>query len=220
MTENLIVKDVAEDEDSYTVVSECGTGFGLSKKYNVAPKEGDVIALHVVNGSTIRGCELNGVQVFYKTDEDLDREHKEFCAKMKSEREEEFKRSKDSLDAKYNALPQVFKESIDKFRKNNPNFRVEYESYEMFCCEQAIEIANALKTKEVIQEFHHLPWEEQVEKVPNLSLEHSGNTFEASCKLAYWYLENPENVTKLHGSLSPLVGSEEYGDVPKDSNEK
>lgn len=172
------------------------------------------------NGSTIRGIELNGVKVFYKTDEDLEREHKEFCAKMKTDRQDEFAREKDSLDAKYNALPQVFKERIDKFRSNNADFRVEYESYEMFCCEQAVEIANALQTKEAIKEFADLGWEEQVKKVPNLDGGHSGNTFGMSCKLAYWYLDNPENVTKAHGSLSVLVGSEEYGDVAKDSTEK
>lgn len=45
---------------------------------------------------------------------------------------------------------------------------------------------------------------------------HSGNTFGMACRLAYLYLTEPENVIKLHGALAPLVGSKEYGCVPRD----
>lgn len=220
MTEKLIVESVIKSDGYFHITTKEGTGFGLDLKYNVEPKEGDSIEMETTNGSTIRGLKLNSVEVFYKTDEDLAREHKEWCENNKKRQLEEFEKEKDSLDAKYNALPKVFQERIDKFRTNNPNFRVEYESYEMFCCEQAVEIANALQTKEAIKEFADLDWEQQKEKVPNLDGGHSGNTFGMSCRLAYWYLDNPENVAKAHGSLSVLVGSEEYGDVAKDSTEK
>ena len=220
MTEKLIVESVIKSDGYFHITTKEGTGFGLDLKYNVEPKEGDSIEMETTNGSTIRGLKLNGVEVFYKTDEDLAREHKEWCENNKKRQLEEFEKEKDSLDAKYNALPKVFQERIDKFRTNNPNFRVEYESYEMFCCEQAVEIANALQTKEAIKEFADLDWEQQKEKVPNLDGGHSGNTFGMSCRLAYWYLDNPETVAKAHGSLSVLVGSEEYGDVAKDSTEK
>jgi hypothetical protein len=220
MSEKEIIKSVIKCDDYYSIQTEGGSGFGLDFKYGVEPKAGDVIEIDITNGSTIRGLKLNSKEVFYKTDEDLAREHKEWCENHKKQQQEEFEKEKDSLDAKYNALPKVFQKRIDKFRANNPNFRVEYESYEMFCCEQAVEIANAMQTKEAIKEFADLDWEKQKEKVPNLDGGHSGNTFAMSCRLAYWYLDNPENVVKEHGSLSVLVGSEEYGDVAKDSNEK
>lgn len=220
MTEKLIVESVIKSDGYFDITTKEGTGFSLDLKYNVEPKEGDSIEMETTNGSTIRGLKLNSVEVFYKTDEDLAREHKEWCENNKKRQLEEFEKEKDSLDAKYNALPKVFQERIDKFRTNNPNFRVEYESYEMFCCEQAVEIANALQTKEAIKEFADLDWEQQKEKVPNLDGGHSGNTFGMSCRLAYWYLNNPEHVAEAHGSLSVLVGSEEYGDVAKDSTEK
>ena len=113
------------------------------------------------------------------------------------------------------SLPKCFQERIDKFRTNNDRFRIDYESYEVFCCEQAVVIANACKTPEEIQVFASKKWDEQLKQVPELSDGHSGNTFGASCHLAHWYLSNPENVIKMHGALSPLVGSDEYGDVAR-----
>lgn len=219
MIEKEIIESVTKSDGYYNIQTK-SSGFGLELKYGVEPKKGDTVEVEVTNGSTIRGIKLNGVKVFYKTDEDLAREHKEWCEGNKKRQLEEFEKEKDSLDAKYNALPKMFQERIDKFRTNNPNFRVEFESYEMFCCEQAVEIANALQTKEAIKEFADLKWEDQVKKVPNLDGGHSGNTFGMSCRLAYLYLDNPENVAKSHGSLSALVGSEAYGDIAKDSTEK
>jgi hypothetical protein len=218
--ETVVVSEVSESEDYYSISTEQGTGFGFEKKYGVVPKKGDTITLHTKNWSIIRGMDLNGVKVFYKTDADLDREHKEWCEKNQREKEERFEKEKASLDAKYEALPKVFKDRIDKFRANNPKFRVDFEGYEMFTCEQAVVIADALKTKEAIEEFKNLDWAEQKAKVPLLDEGHSGNTFGCACALAYWYLEQPENVTKMYGALAPLVGSEEYGCVPKTTDEE
>ena len=107
----------------------------------------------------------------------------------------------------------MFKARIDRFWRNNPDFRVEYENYEMFCCTQAVGIADAMKTPEGVQNFKTKQWDEQKALFPELSDGHSGNTFGCSVALAYWYLSQPENVTKAHGALSPLVGSEAYGDI-------
>lgn len=60
--------------------------------------------------------------------------------------------------------------------------------YNIFCCQQAIIIANALETKERIVEFHKADWEEQMKMVPMISSDHSGNTFGMSCRLALCYL--------------------------------
>jgi hypothetical protein len=62
--------------------------------------------------------------------------------------------------------------------------------------------------------FHGLDWEEQLKAVPTLSDGHSGNTFGCACMLARLQLECPERVYELHGSLSPLVGSKDFGDIP------
>lgn len=124
-------------------------------------------------------------------------------------------KGRSELDAKYDALPDIFKRRIDKFRANNPDFRWEYEGYEMFCCTQAVAFAGALKTIQALDAWRALDWKEQREQVPAMDDGHSGNTFGAACALAALYLSRPDDVVRLHGALAPLVGSEEYGCVPK-----
>jgi hypothetical protein len=190
---------------------------GLYKKYGVTPKVGDELTVHTKGGSfgTIRGMDLNGKKIFWKTDKELEAERVEWLRKNEEEKQQKFKDNVAELDKQYDALPKCFKERIDKFRANNDRFRIDYEGYELFCCEQAIAIANGCKTPEMVQEFGKKEWAEQLLQVPELSDGHSGNTFGASCKLAYWYLSNPENVQKVNGALSPLVGSVEYGEVAR-----
>ncbi len=59
--------------------------------------------------------------------------------------------------------------------------------YNLFCCEEAIKIANVLQTIEEIKKWHDLPFDEQ-KKIVNIGDGHSGNTFSMSCKLAISYL--------------------------------
>ncbi len=60
--------------------------------------------------------------------------------------------------------------------------------YNRFCCEQGILIAESLKTKDKIIEFHKMDWDNQKKLVPGLDDGHSGNTFGSACKLAIAYL--------------------------------
>ena len=214
--ETRTVTEVTESEDYYSI-SQDGMCCGLKKEYGVKPVIGDKLTVHTKGGAfgTIRGMDLNGKQIFWKTDEDLEAERLEWLRKNEEEKQQRLKDNVAKMDEQYNALPKCFRERIDKFRTNNERFRIDYESYEVFCCEQAVVIANACKTPEEIQAFAKKSWEEQLKQVPELSDGHSGNTFGASCHLAHWYLLNPENVVKMHGALSPLVGSNEYGDVAR-----
>lgn len=60
--------------------------------------------------------------------------------------------------------------------------------YNLFSCEEGIKIAESLKTKDKIIEFHKATWEEQKIMVPTIDDGHSGNTFGMACKLAIAYL--------------------------------
>ena len=211
--EEYTIKKVEKGKDGWTISTNHSTCFFLESKWGVKPKAKDNIILYTQGFSLIRGLDINGVNVFYKSDQQLDQEHQEFVDRMNKEKEERFKKEKNALDARFNALPEFFKDRIRRFRTNNPNFRVEFESYEMFCIEEAINIANVLKTKEEVQRFAKADWKEQKKMVPSVSDDHSGNTFGAACQLAYLYLDNPENVVICHGSLSTLVGSEAFGDI-------
>lgn len=202
--------------DDYITISSNGSGFRLDKKYGVIPKKGQVITLYTEGSSfgTIRGMDLDGTRIFYKTDEDLEAERLDFFRKEEERKQETFLKNETKMDAQYDALPIVFKKRIDRFRNNNKRFRIDFEPYELFCCEQAIIIANVCKTADEVEAFSKKEYNEQKAQVTEISDDHSGNSFSCSVHLAYWYLKELNMVYKLHGALSPLVGSDEYGDFP------
>lgn len=213
MTEHGVIKKVTEGDTHFYIDLEGSYSFGLDKKYGAIPKAGDKITLHTKNFSTVRGVTLNGVIVFYKSDRRLDQEHEEWRANYEKEKLETFKKNRIQMDADYEALPDNFKKRIDRFRKNNPKFRVDFEGYELFCCKEALKIAAVFKTSATITAFRALDWEDQLKAVTTLSDGHSENTFGCACMLARLQLECPERVYEMHGSLSPLVGSEDFGDI-------
>ena len=217
-----IIKSVNDDETYYSISLSNSYVFGLDKKYQVKPEVGDSIEVISVGTSfgIIRGVNLNDHIVFYQTDEELEAEE---IARKKAQREKElseFEENKAELNRRYNALPEIFRQRIDRFRRNNPDFRIKFEPYELYCCEEAIKIAVACEDYPRVEAFNAMSYETQKLVVPTLDDGHSGNTFGCSVKLAYWYLKQPENVVKLHGALSPLVGSVAYGDIDKSENEK
>lgn len=164
-------------------------------------------------GYTVRGLVINGQVAFYRTAEEQERLHREQCEEQARQRREKFEQNRTKLDAAFAVLPEPFQRRIMRFRHARPDFRWEYEPYEMFTCEQAVVIAQAFKTPAQIDAFHELDWKVQKVMVPDLSDGHSGNTFECACYLAKLYLTAPELVAQASGALSPLVGSAAY-EVP------
>gem|GEM_PF-2020224 len=235
--EDVVVKSVSEGSFNRSD----GWTFGIQDEWNVPIKAGDVARFYGRGiGSIVRGLDINGVQCYYRNEEQQAEENARQVANHEAEQKAEFQKNKASLDEKYNALPEVFQKRIDKFRGNNPDFRWKYEAYEMFCCEQAVVIATAIgkqlvneamaeglllqeakaviaeRAPSALKEFYDMPWEKQKEAVPDLEDGHSGNTFGCAVRLASFYVsEHPENIVKLHGALAPLVGSAEYGCVAK-----
>jgi hypothetical protein len=68
--------------------------------------------------------------------------------------------------------------------------------YNMFCAEQAIIICETLRTEDAIINFNSVDWNEQVKMVTGLSHDHSGNTFEMSCRLAIQYLPTLKSIKR------------------------
>lgn len=205
--------------DVYEITGSGGWSFCLDKKHDITPKVGDHYQLRTKGFSQIVGIKWGNRVLFNKTVDEVKSEHQEFCRKQREEKQAEFKKNCKKQDTQYEALPEVFRRRVDKFRDNNPDFRWEYEPYELFCCEQAIGMAKHFKTREALIKFNEMEYKDQKKTWKGFSDEHSGNTFVMSVKLAILYLNDPENVVKFHGALAPLVGSKEYGCVPKDSEE-
>lgn len=179
----------------------------------VAPQVGEPIRTYGRGiGSTVRGIVIGGRVYRYRTDAEEQAKHEQYCRDMEAKREQEFNEGREGADERIAALPTIFRERIEKFQRDGGHeFRRDYEGYELFCCEQAVAIAEALKTVEALDAWRTLPWGAQLTQVPALSDGHSGNTFGAACALARHYISNPQFVTKMHGALVPLVGCEAYG---------
>lgn len=223
---NVITKVETSPDSDYYTISMGAMCFGLEKKHGIEPQVGEEITVHTKGGSfgTIRGVDLKikneaWKTVFWKTDEELDADRQAWLDNYEKEKQERFAKEVESMDAQYLALPEYFKKRIDRFRENNPSFRVDFESYELFCCNEAVVIANACKDQETVKKFSEMGYEEQYKMIPDMSHDHSGNTIGCAISMAYWYLKEPEVIAKMHGSLSTLVGSKEYGDMPKEKED-
>lgn len=118
---------------------------------------------------------------------------------------------KKTIQERVTAFPPVFQERIYGLRKAGKEFNGENESYEVFCCEQAIVIAKSLKTREKVYAFAELTFQEQMLLVPELSDDHSGNTFKTACDLAIFYIETPAIVPRAHGALCSFSSCQAYG---------
>ena len=79
------IKEVNKSDGHYTISLENSSGFGLDSKYGYEPKIGDTIELFIVNGSEIRGVFANGRGIFYKLDEQLESERKEWLENHEKE---------------------------------------------------------------------------------------------------------------------------------------
>lgn len=216
--EHIIEKVEGDGEKGWTITYDGCVCFGVPPTSPIEPRPGMKATFYGKGfGYTVRGLLLSKAVVFYRTEEEERQKLRREAENRERQQREDFEKSRADLDARIEKLPEVFRRRIAKFRSNNPDFRWRFEAYELFCCEQALVIASALETADRIRDFPKLKWAEQKALVPGLDDGHSGNTFGCSVRLAYLFLEKPENVVLLHGALAPLVGSNDYGCVPKEA---
>lgn len=85
--ETRTITNVREIEDWFEI-SQDGMCCGLKKKYGVIPKVGDRLTVHTKCGTfwTIRGMDLNGNRIFWKTDEELEQARLERLANNEREK--------------------------------------------------------------------------------------------------------------------------------------
>jgi hypothetical protein len=210
------IEKVTHGEDGCTISFDGGTCFWVNKEYGPAPKVGDMARFHPGGlGRPVRGLFINGVEYFYRSPEEERKKNLANAEARDIEKKAEFEENRAEFNAQFRALPHVFQRRIEKFRLNNPDFRWEYESYELFCCLEAVKFAkHFINSSKRLLEWADSPYEEQLKEV-EVDSNHSGNTFGCAVKLAYLYLTNPIGVIRAYGALAPLVGSEEYGCVSK-----
>lgn len=207
----------------------------------VTPEVNDALWLCGTFGRPVRGMMLTKLidsattLIYYRTPAEEEERNRRMVDEMHAAQRAQFEATgRAILDAKYDALPQVFKDRIDKYRRNNPDFRWKYEGYEMFCCTEAVKLAThalsltdgdqhvaaetlrALATSEAPDRYEQ---QRIFDTAAGLDDGHSGNTHGTAWHLAWMYLSHPDLVEKRYGAIAPLVGSEEVGDVPKGQTE-
>lgn len=223
--EERTVKEVTvfDNQIQFTCTDNVGTAFDkkLVPKALGQVSVGDRTRFYGQFGRPIRGLFISGYEIWYRTPEEDEAYQEEQRLEATRKRLREYEEKKDEYAARVAKLPQPFRARIERFRRANLNFGQDYEGYELFCCEQAAMIAaeitdGSLKNPErdaagILNDFNAMSWEQQIEKVPDLSKEHSGNTFGKSCELARIYIEAPARLPHAHGALCALVGCSDYG---------
>lgn len=210
--ETAVVKSVDKESDGWGITRADGWSFYVPAKHGVEPHPGDVARFYGRGiGYTVRGLALNDRLVFYRTEAEERAKFEQEMAESNERRRQEFEAKRADHDARISALPDVFQRRIRKFQTTSPDFRWKHEGYELMCCEQAVLFVETLKTDEAVAAFHAAPWEQKKIMIPGLDEGHSGNSFDFACRLARAYLRDPELVYLDHGTLTILVGCEQYG---------
>ncbi len=205
-TQSIARTDIQEPPGRTTLVASVDPGgFTDADGWSLGSNGVDLVSLGVQPGDlveqwgrgighTVRGCALGGRVLWYRTEAEEQARHEQWVADKDAADRQRFEDHRAELDAKYAALPDVFQRRLDRFRAGNPDFRWQFEGYEMAACEAALIIA------------------ESGEKDPRLdALGLSGNQFGFAKRLAHWFLTEPENVVLEHGAMVPLVGCVAYG---------
>jgi hypothetical protein len=82
----------------------------------------------------------------------------------------------------------MFQRRMNEFEKRIPDWRQNFESSELFVCEDAARIVRHFPDTEGFRRFLSLSPEEQCAAVPGLSAGHSGNSWYTVCRLVTEYL--------------------------------
>ena len=207
------ITKIEESEGRYSVQRDDGWWSGFEKT-DFLPMVGDWIVTYGRGmGQPVRGIDIEGEEVYYRTEpEDTRKREEEQKARdaiKKTKAGEELEKTNQTIST----LPRCFQKRIQRFRKNNPDFYWQYESYELFCCVDAIKISNVIRNLNpdpyiAARQFYHMPFDEQKRLAPNLDNGHSGNSFAFACRLAAHFLSDERLVFSEHMAMSQLIGCE------------
>lgn len=210
------IKRVRDHREDGGFVIELADGGALSvpnPNRHAPPATGDIVRLYGKGiGYPVRGVAIASTTYHYCSPEDQRAKERLELAEMHRERRETFERERPEYLARIERLPAEFQARMRRFPTVVKDWDIEYGSYELFCCEEALKIADAVDDGRAVDRFYKAGIDKQKEMIPTLDYDdHSGNTFGAACHLAMVYLDRPDLVVKAHGALHGLVGCKTYG---------
>lgn len=206
-------------------VEMSGWSIGVSGDVcNQEPKPGESIRLYGKGiGYEVRGIVIAERVYRYDTEAEAELRRESEKRQQEEERQQKLETERPERDARIAALPEAFRQRIARLQRSLPHWRRDFETYELFVCEEATKIAKAVysmsleektlrvlgSAENIIQTFHDSP---EMQKAAGISDEHSWNTFGQACTLALRSLTlSPDTVVQSHGALCPLVGCKAYG---------
>lgn len=159
-------------------------------------KPGDTIRFYGDGfGFEFHGIDVNGREVFWRTPWERIARRVEGLASSDRRKRERYAEHHAQLMADYRALPEPFQKRLDRFADQSQTFWMESGAYELFCCKEAVKIAEHLRQDveagadpgEAVAAFYDLSFDEQKRRA-GVDDGHSGNTFGTACALARAYL--------------------------------
>lgn len=179
------------EDGSISLTLDNSTGFGVEAKYN--PERfavGQTVEVCGGLGQPIKGVRIAGKVIFFKTAVDLEAEHQAWLEKYKAEKKTKYDKNKDAWLKEIEALPEILKNRINRFMKEDENFLLDDQGYELFIVQESMKFTAYFKeelgkrhaeptmehAQALFKEFMDKSVEEQKALV-DFSSEHSGNTF-------------------------------------------
>lgn len=192
------VREIGENGVTY----DNGVGHGLFDEMRGVVEVGDEIDLETRGISLITGVRLrrSGEWLFRKTDEDLDREHREMVERIHREREDLLDEMRDEWQARTDALPDWVRVRIDRFTES-PLFERDGWGYELAVAELAVLYAELDKP----DMYATSPAIEEYAKREGTS----GNQHGCAAALANMHLEG-KSLAGTISALTPLTGAPYY----------
>lgn len=227
--------DTEYSEDKITSVRQVEGGWGIevASGWSIMvsddvcsqePKPGESIRSYGKGiGYAVRGIVISERVYRYDTEAEAELRHEREKRQQEEERQQKLETERPERDARIAALPMAFRRRIERFQRTLPHWRRDYETYELFVCEEATKIAKAVysmsleekalrvmeSSENIIQTFHDSP---EMQKAAGISEDHSSNTFHQACTLTLRSIAlSPDAVVQSHGALCPLVGCKAYG---------
>lgn len=145
MTRNITeytVKSIDEKEGYYSVLTEDGTGFGVSEVVGAHLFVGTVFELETIGFSRITGVRLNGVWLEQKSDEEIEAEDQKRTDEFNRQNRERLAAGRDDWQRREEALPDWLQDRIAVFHtKGGEHFAESGWEYELTVAELAALIA-------------------------------------------------------------------------------
>lgn len=207
--------EVRPEVQGWTLGMDGSHLFCPREQCDVTPIVGEIARLYGKGfGYVVRGIIIEGRVYKYLTEEQEKERHAGWVADEQAKRARESERERTSRDARRAALPEALQQRCAVFEARNPDWRRDYESYELFVCEEAARLAAHFGSDfEALVDFSNTKSADEQRKIlPGLKLdEHSGNTWMAAVGLARRLMADPKLVKGAHGALCTLVGCTDYG---------